>query len=215
MNKRFYTENDIKNLDRKSRLKLINGVTGIKPGNLIGSMNSKGQTNLSVFSSVVHLGSDPALLGMIVRPVEEVSRHTYNNLKETGYYTINHIHPSFVKNAHYTSAKLEEDISEFNRCGLEEEFIEGIRAPFVKESHFKMGMKFLQDIEIPQNKTRLIIGEVQLLLVPEDAFVDEDINLEKSGAVGISGLNTYYQLKKLARYPYARPHEIPDFDNGS
>ncbi|THD66456.1 flavin oxidoreductase [Robertkochia marina] len=211
----FYTDSDIKNLDRRVRLKLINAVTGIKPGNLVGSMNSKGQTNLSVFSSVVHLGSDPALLGMIMRPVEEVPRHTYQNILETGYYTINHIHPTFVENAHYTSAKFDESISEFDRCGLTAEFLENFDAPFVKESTFKMGMQFLQQIEIPQNKTRLIIGEVKVLVLPEEARVDGDIDLEQSRSIGISGLNSYYELRKLATFPYARTNEVPDFDNGS
>ena len=64
-----YTKEDIAALDRISRLKIINSVTGVKPANLIGTINKRGITNLAVFSSVVHLGSNPALLGLISRPV--------------------------------------------------------------------------------------------------------------------------------------------------
>ncbi|WP_224483456.1 flavin reductase family protein [Robertkochia aurantiaca] len=206
-----YFKEDIESLDRKERLKLINAVSGVKPGNLIGTADRSGNTNLAVFSSVVHLGSDPALLGMIVRPVEEVPRHTYRNILETGYYTINHIHPSFVEKAHYTSAKFDDKVSEFERCGLDAEFRDGFAAPFVKQSQFKMGMGFLQDIEIPQNKTHLIIGEIQQLIIPDDAFSGPEIDLEKTEAVGISGLNSYYRLIKLADFPYAREKEVPRF----
>lgn len=211
----YYTGDDLARMDRKTRLKLINAVTGIKPGNLVGTVNNEGQTNLSVFSSVVHLGADPALVAMIVRPVEEVPRHTYNNILETGYYTINHIEHSFVENAHYTSAKFDQNVSEFDRCGLTDEFFEDFKAPFVKESRIKMGVHFIQDIEIPQNRTRLIVGEIQLLIYPEDVLVDGHMDLEISRSIGISGLNSYYEVKKIATYPYARVHEVPDFDNGS
>ena len=34
----IYTKKDIEHLDRISRLKIINAVTGIKPANLIGSI---------------------------------------------------------------------------------------------------------------------------------------------------------------------------------
>lgn len=209
----LFTSKDISALDRKTRLKLINAISGVKPANLIGSISNKGQTNLAIFSSVFHLGSDPALLGMIVRPIEEVPRHTYQNIIETGYYTINHIDPSFIENAHYTSAKFAEDVSEFERCGLEHEYLEPFPAPFVKESSFKMGMKLVQEIEIPQNKTRMIIGEVKLLSIPDDAWTAGDIDLEKTGGIGISGLNTYYELTRKAHFPYARPHEVPAFNN--
>ena len=111
----IYTKKQINNLDRITRLKLINSVTGIKPANLIGTINKEGNTNLAVFSSLVHLGSDPAILGFISRPPTIDTGHTYRNIQENGFYTINHIHPEFVENAHYTSAKFSKEISEFNQ----------------------------------------------------------------------------------------------------
>jgi hypothetical protein len=42
-----FTEEDIKKLDRFFRLNLINGVTGIKPANLIGTISSVGEKNLA------------------------------------------------------------------------------------------------------------------------------------------------------------------------
>ncbi len=205
-----YTKEDIADLDRISRLKIINSVSGIKPANLIGTINKKGNTNLAVFSSVVHLGSNPALLGFISRPRSKDAGHTLMNIQENGAYTINHIHPEFTKQAHYTSAKFDSTISEFTRCGLTEEYLGNCPAPFVKESHFKMGMRFKEAIPIPLNDTALIIGEIEYIAIPDSAIHD-DIDLEQSDSVGISGLNSYYELKKIAQYPYVRVHEVPEF----
>lgn len=207
----IYTKKDIEQLDRITRLKIINSVTGIKPANLIGSIDSKGQTNLAIFSSVVHLGSDPALIGFVSRPQTAEVGHTYRNIQENGVYTINHIHPEFVKNAHYTSAKFDASVSEFERCNLSEETIENFKAPFVKESTFKMGMRFKEALDIKQNGTVLIIGEIEHLIFPDTSLVDDDIDLEAANSVGISGLNSYYSLSKIEKHPFVRVNAVPEF----
>ena len=208
----IYTKEDIEKLDRVTRLKIINSVTGIKPANLIGTIDDNGNTNLAVFSSVVHLGSNPALLGFVSRPQTAEVGHTLRNISQNGCYTINHIHSEFIENAHYTSAKFSEDISEFERCNLSEEYVNNFKAPFVKESSFKMGMRFKEAIDIKINGTVLVIGEIEQLILPNTAIVNDDIDLEATESVGISGLNTYYSLKKIDSYPYARVNEIPHFN---
>jgi len=206
-----YTKEDITEMDRVTRLKLINSVTGIKPANLIGTINEDGKTNLAIFSSVIHLGSNPALLGMISRPQTAEVGHTFANIQATGVYTINHIHPSFIEKSHYTSAKFDQDISEFDVCQLTVEYDGGFAAPFVEESSFKMGMRFREAIDIQLNGTVMIIGEIEHLIVPDEAMVDGDIDLEASKGIGISGLNTYYSLSKIQSHPYARIDELPKF----
>ncbi len=206
-----YNKQDIAALDRITRLKIINSVTGIKPANLIGTVSDMGITNLAVFSSVVHLGSKPALLGFVSRPHTAEVGHTLQNIKENGQYTINHIHPAFTKQAHYTSAKFDKNHSEFLKCGLTEEYIAGFEAPFVKESQFKIGLSYKESIDIPLNGTTLVIGEIEHLMLPESILNDGDIDLEKSESMGISGLNSYYKLEKIAKYPYVRLNEVPKF----
>lgn len=206
------TKEDIANTDHKRRLNIINSVTGIKPANLVGSISNEGKTNLAIFSSVVHLGSNPALIGFIMRPTGEVPRHTFENIRANKVYTINHVGESFIEKAHYTSAKIEREVSEFDRCALTEEYIEGFAAPFVKESQLKIAMKLVEEIPIEINGTILVIGEVEHILIDDHALSPEGyIDLQQLETAGISGLNSYYGLKKLNAFPYARPDEIPSF----
>ncbi|RRB04383.1 flavin reductase family protein [Larkinella rosea] len=206
------TKEDIENTERIRRLNIINSVTGIKPANLIGSISEDGESNLAIFSSVIHLGSNPALLGLIVRPDREAGQHTYDNILKTGFYTINHVQESFIEPAHYTSAKFKRDESEFDKCHFTEEYLPDFMAPFVKESTLKLGMKFRQIIPIELNKTVLVIGEIEQLIVPDEAVDNEGhIDLSRVKDVGISGLNSYYKLEKIAQFPYARPQSLPDF----
>lgn len=208
----YLKKQDIVEMNRVRRLNLINGITGIKSGNLIGTRSPKHGSNVGIFSSVIHLGSDPALLGFILRPNSDVIRDTYNNILETGYYTINHIHQSFIENAHYTSAKFDSSVSEFDECGLTEEYLNDFPAPFVGESQLKMGLHFLDEYFIKQNGTRMIVGEITDLHIPEETIDDKGyVRLDRVFDIGIGGLNSYYSIKRIRTFPYARVHEVPNF----
>jgi len=197
-------------MDRIYRLNLINSITGIKPGNLIGTKSKDDKSNLAIISSVVHLGSNPALLGFVMRPQQPVKHHTYQNITETGVYTINHIPNNLTERAHYTSAKFEKDVSEFAACGFTEEYVSEFSAPFVAESEIKVSMRFTEEIHIKTNNTILIIGAVEHIIVSNKALNnDGSINLEEANSVGISGLDSYYKLNKIAAYPYARLESLP------
>ena len=207
------TKEQIQQTSRIKRLNIINSITGVKPANLIGSISENGHSNLAIFSSIVHLGSNPALLGFILRPQHEVRRDTYDNIMQTKYYTINHIPSNYVENAHYTSAKFDKEDSEFERCKFTEEYLFDFDAPFVKESRVKIGLKLEEMLPIKLNKCVMVIGSIQHLWV-DDVAVEDDgqINLELLDDVGIGGLNSYYKLKRVAQFPYARVNELPDFE---
>jgi flavin reductase (DIM6/NTAB) family NADH-FMN oxidoreductase RutF len=202
----------IKALNYIEKINLINSITGIKPANLIGTKSNNGSTNLAIFSSVVHLGSNPAYIGFVLRPETEVRRHTYENIIETEEYTINHVHQSFVEKAHYTSAKFEKDESEFEFCKLSEMYLESFSAPFVAESKLKFGLKLQEVIPIKSNNTNLVVGEIVHLIIEDKAILKNgNIDLEQIGTSGIGGLNSYYELKKINEFPYARKAELPKF----
>ena len=210
---KHFTEQDIDGMDRVSRANLINSISGYKSANLIGTISDEGATNLAIFSSLVHIGARPPLLGFISRPVGEAERHTYDNIKQTGKYTINHVHRSFIAKAHWTSAKFERGESEFEKCRLSEEFIAGFAAPFVAESLIKIGLEFVQENPIELNRTKLIIGRVLHIFMPDECLLDRgNIDLNVVDDVCISGLNTYHEVRKIETFPYARPGNLPEFD---
>ena len=209
----YLSKSDIENTDKIKRLNIINSISGIKPGNLVGTRSNRGQANLAVISSVLHLGSNPAYLGFIVRPAGDVRRHTQENITENGWFTINHIREDFIEKAHYTSAKFDSNVSEFDSCELTEETLHEFHAPFVKESTMKIGLKQVESVPIKSSSTTMIVGQIEHLIIPDLAINDRGyIDLGKADGIGISGLNSYYKLEKLADFPYARVCEKPDFN---
>ena len=200
-----FNEDEIENLDKIYRVNLINSCSGYKAANLIGTV-SENNNNLAIFSSLVHLGSNPPLLGFFLRPTEIVPRHTYLNIKENQYYTINSVEKEFADKAHHTSAKYDKSISEFEIVDLEPEFINKFPSPYVKSSSIKIGMKFVEEIKISYNKSRLIVGKIVELHVNDD-MIDKDgfLNLYKAEVATISGCDGYSFPKNNSRKGYQKP----------
>ncbi len=207
-----FDRESIEQLDKRYRVNLVNSSAGVKSANLIGTVSKAGEENAAIFSSVSHLGSSPALIGLILRPTIELERHTWQNIESTGVYTINQVSKDFVENAHYTSAKFARSQSEFVECDLASEYIEDFSAPFVRISRIKLGMQFLETIPISHNNTSLVIGQIEHLLVEDELVTNEGlIDLALAGSVGVSGLNNYFSLDNEVTLPYARPEELPKF----
>lgn len=205
---RFFSNQDIDNLDKIFRINLINSCSGFKSANLLGSISKKGITNVAVFSSVTHLGSNPPTLGFILRPTT-VPRNTHKNIKETGYFTINHIWEDIIDDAHHTSAKYPEEISEFDMTSLEEEYKGNFKAPFVKGAPVQMAMKFIEEIYVPSNDVMLIVAQIQELYVNDELLQNDGlINLSAGNVVTINGLDTYAVPKFKKQLSYQRPKEI-------
>jgi len=102
----YLNKDSIQQLEKVDRLNLINSITGISPANLIGTISNDSIENLAIFSSVVHLGSNPPLMGFILRPTKKNTRDTYENIIATNKFTINHINSDMIERSHYTSVKV-------------------------------------------------------------------------------------------------------------
>lgn len=200
-----FSRAEIDEMDHLYKINLMNSISGYKPANLVATKSQDGITNVAVFSSVVHYGSSPAILGFTLRPTT-VIRNTYTNIKETGFYTINSINENIIEEAHHTSAKYASNISEFDKTKLSEEFKNNFYAPYVTESPLQIGMKFLEEYPIKANGTILVLGEVADLYF-KDSMLSEDgfLNLSKEKIAAINGLDTYMVANNYKRLSYQRP----------
>ena len=205
----YLDKKDILNLEKYKRINLVNSITGIKPALLVGTNNINHGTNLAIFSSIVHISSNPSLLGFFLRTNNKIKRDTFENIIENNVYTFNHINTSIIKKAHYTSVKFDRSVSEFDTCQLTEYYLEDFFAPFVKESKVKIGMSLREVVKMDCTESKLIIGEINNVLF-ENFFLENDfsLNLEKSNSVSVCGLNHYYENKKNISLQYARSNNV-------
>jgi flavin reductase (DIM6/NTAB) family NADH-FMN oxidoreductase RutF len=194
-------------MQKLERVHFVNSLIGYKSVCLVGTQNVSQQTNLSVISSLTHIGSQPPLFAIVFRPAI-VDRHTLENIIDTGFYTVNHIHDEIYKQAHQTSARYDRLVSEFTATGLNPEYKNDFFAPFVRESRVQIALEFRERIDLKINNTVMIIGEVKQVYLPEDSLqTDGFIDLEKTGSLTCSGLDSYHHTKRIDRLSYAKPDQ--------
>jgi len=196
---------EIEQFDQRYRTAFINSLAGFRQVVLVGTKSVDGINNLAIFNSLIHLGANPALFGLINRP-DSVQRDTLQNILETKEYTLNYIRYSEYEKAHQTSARYDKNISEFEQVGFEELYYPFCKAPFVKDAIVKVAMKLEEIIPIPINGTILIVGsiikvDIDATMVGTDGFVA----LSEADVLISQGLDAYFVSKPIGRLPYAKP----------
>ena len=204
---KHFDQESIVAVDSYFRRNLINCLSGYKSLNLIGTINSAGQTNLAPFSQVFHIGASPPLVGILFRP-HTVKRDTLENILDNGFFTLNHVTSEFYKEAHWTSANWEG--SEFEQTGLAPEYLFDCPAPFVKRSPLKLACELVETQTLKVNQTVLLIGSISHILVEEKGLrQDGSLDLNALDTVTVSGLDEYHKGTKLGRLTYAKSNQTP------
>ena len=115
-------------------------MAGFRQAVLVGTKSIDNNSNLAIFNSLIHLGANPALLGLINRP-DSVQRDTLQNIIETKEYTLNYVRSKEYEKAHQTSARYDKGISEFDKVGFDDLYHPFCLAPFVKDAVVSIAME--------------------------------------------------------------------------
>ncbi len=203
------SQEDIGQFEQRYRTAFVNSLAGFRQAVLVGTRAAGGQTNLAIFNSLIHLGADPALFGLITRP-GTVQRDTLQNIMETKTYTLNYIPAAFYQQAHQTSARYDKGISEFEQVGFKSVYDPSCYAPFVADAVVKIAMSLEDKIPIPLNGTALIVGRItQVHINDEMVGTDGFVNLSAAAVLISQGLDAYFVSQPIGRLPYAKPSKQP------
>ncbi len=171
----------------------------------MGTRSLEGIENLGLFFSVIHVGANPPLLGILFRP-HTVTRHSLENLRATGFATLNSVSPSILKQAHAASANYDSNESEPEILGLEYDY-KDFPAPYLTKSKVQIGISWQEEHLVKANETIFVVAAIEEVhleptLVLEDGLVDHSL----ADNLTVNGLDSYYLAQPFKRYAYARPH---------
>lgn len=198
-------EKQISEMEKAYRTALMNSISGYKPLNLLATINDEGKSNVCIVSSVFHMGSNPPLLGMVMRP-QRPQNDSLRNIKSIGQYTLNNVVKGSFLQAHQTSASYPSGVSEFEQCGFTEFYDKGFKPPFVLESTVKIGLEAVKMLDIDLNGTTLVIGKINRIITSDGIILpDGAIDHIIAGTVVGSGLDSYFTTNFLDRLAYAKP----------
>jgi flavin reductase (DIM6/NTAB) family NADH-FMN oxidoreductase RutF len=204
---RHITEEQFENWERFYRASFFNSLGGFKSCNLIGSKSAQGLENLGLFFSVIHVGANPPLLGLLFRP-HTVPRHTLENIRETEQFTINAVAENWHAKAHQAAANYPDTTSEFEAVGLTPQYLENYTAPFVEEAAIKYLCKPVEEHLVKANQTLFMVAAIKAVFIEEN-LIDKDglVNHVKAKTVAVNALDTYYKAAEIAQWAYPRPNK--------
>ena len=199
----------IHELEKHYRISLINSLIGFRSLNLLGTISNDGISNLCIISSAFHLGANPPLIGLVIRPERE-HNDTLRNIKSTGQYTLNNVLPDWYMQAHQTSASYPSGVSEFDTCGFHKQYVKDFKAPFVGESNIRIGLELREVVDMEINGTTIVIGEIIHILTDDDLIAaDGTVDHSKAKTMTVPGLDTYYLPQPVGQLAYAKPGVEP------
>ena len=202
---RKYTFGEILELPDRFRRSFINSLHGLRPALLLGSRSADGHENLAIFSQILHIGANPPLTGVLFRP-DTVERHSLQNIRETGFFTLNNVTEEMAEAAHQTSARYPRAQSEFEAVQLKAQYKDDFTAPFVESSTIQIGLKLQSEMPIDANGTILVIGKIEVIYLPENAQSEDGlVRHHIAGSLAAAGLDMYFSPQPLARFSYAKP----------
>lgn len=202
-----FTKNDFEKWERFYRASFFNSIGGFKSCNLIGTKSKNGQENLGLFFSVIHVGANPPLIGLLFRP-HTVPRHTLENIRETNSFTVNAVAAAWYPKAHQAAANYERQENEFTEVGLSAHYYPKVYAPFVKESLIQFSCKPVEEQVVKANNTLFMVASVGDVYLEQSLLrADGLIDHAAAETVAVNALDTYYQTQEIGQLQYPRPHQ--------
>lgn len=201
------TTDDILGMEQRYRTTFVNSLSGFHPVVLVGSRSAAGKSHLATFNSLVHIGANPPLFGLISRP-DTVKKHTLENIRSTGVYSINFLSTEHIAAIHRAAARFDEDADKFRKTGLTECTLPGSNLPYVGEAAIKIGMRCENIIPIPANGTWLIVGSIEAVEIRSEIIASDGfVRLHEEKIAACAGLDAYFSTTLLNRFAYPKAGE--------
>lgn len=197
-----FSSEEIKSLDRAYRRDFINRITGAKLAWILGSFHPEFGENLALFSSIVHVGANPPLVGIVFRP-SMGKLHSLRNINETKLFSLNSLPLKFRKEIHSSSANGSEELDDFDSIGLQREIDSSHPIPLVKEASIRMLLEPVELAPIRTNSNHFLVSEIKKVEI-NVAFLDSNELPIPEGLTYVSGLDLYCKVESIQSMPYAR-----------
>jgi flavin reductase (DIM6/NTAB) family NADH-FMN oxidoreductase RutF len=188
---------------------LLSGVAP-RPIALVGTMDTRGNANLSPYSFFNAFSSNPPVvaIGPSHRITDGTQKDTYNNLVSTGECTISAVNYNMVQQSNLSSGHYPPEVDEFAKAGFTKRESVDVKPPSVLESPFAMECRLVQMIDLaPEVKAsgNLALCRVVRFHTSGSVFTNDVIDPHKMDLVGRMGLSWYARTSGDALFELPQP----------
>ncbi|HEX8515507.1 MAG TPA: flavin reductase family protein [Bacteroidia bacterium] len=186
------------------------GAVAPRPIAFASTIDKDGNPNLAPFSFFNVFSSNPPIA--IFSPARSgrtgATKHTYDNIKETGEVVINVVNYSMVNQMSLASTEYPKGVNEFLKSGFTPIASEKVKPFRVKESPAQLECKVREVIELGTEggAGNLIICEVILMHISEDVLdANKQIDPHKIDLVARLGANWYSRTNGNSLFEVTKP----------
>jgi flavin reductase (DIM6/NTAB) family NADH-FMN oxidoreductase RutF len=190
--------------DASDRYRLLSGLVIPRPIGWIGTRRPDGSFNLAPFSFFNAVSSDPPIVLFSAGRHRDRPKDSATNAEESGAFTVNVVSEDLAVPMNQTSATYGPEDDEFAIAGLTA--IQGtlVDAPLVAESPANLECRVIDVVAVGgENGTRLVLGEVVMIHVREDALDGTRVDPDVIRAVGRLAGSSYATTRD--RFELGRP----------
>lgn len=193
---------------------ILLGSVAPRPIAFASTVDSNGVPNLSPFSFYNCFGSNPPVL--VFSPARRVrdntTKHTLDNIRETGQVVINAVSYAMVHQASLASVEFPKGVNEFLKAGFTEEPSVKVKPPRVRESPVQMECEVKDIVETGPHggAGNLVICHVVLIHLNEIVLDEEGrIDPHRIDLVARMGNDFYCRASGTAVFEVAKPNTRP------
>ena len=177
-----------------------------RPIAFVSTIGEDGVFNLAPFSSVSPLSVKPLLISVSIVPRRNgVTKDTLKNIQYSKEFVINVVTEDMAEAMNKTAAPYPSSVDEFKEVGLTPVPSDIIRPPRVKESPINLECRLFQILPFGQGVfgCHLIVGEVVMIHVKDELFLDGEIKVPEVKVIGRLGGDFY--CRTTDRFEMKRP----------
>jgi flavin reductase (DIM6/NTAB) family NADH-FMN oxidoreductase RutF len=193
---------DLTASESNDHYKLLTGLVIPRPIGWIGTKAASGKMNLAPFSFFNAVSSEPPIVLFsagrhIDRPKDSV---TY--AEESGVFTVNLVSEDLADAMNKSSGTFAPDEDEFVIAGVTPVIGNLVDAPMVQESPANLECRVIEVIDVGV-ETRMVLGEVVMIHVRDDALDGTRVNPDVIQAIGRLSGSSYVTTRD--RFELKRP----------
>lgn len=165
--------------------------------------------NVAPISCFVPICLKPTLLGVGISTTREGrKKDTINNIEATWDFVVNVVTEEMAEQMNQASYPYPPEVSEFQKCRLTPVKADLVKSPLIGESPVNIECRVHHILEFGEGlrRTHFVIGEVLLVHVRDELYVNGEIDLTKLKVIGRLGGDYYCHIRDF--FKMERPYEI-------
>jgi flavin reductase (DIM6/NTAB) family NADH-FMN oxidoreductase RutF len=177
-------------LSKMESHELFMAVIAPRPIALVSTVGEDGVFNLAPFASFNCIGTRPALICLYFSlKGDGQKKDTLRNIEFSEDFVVNVVTEELAKAMNQTGAEYPKEVDEFKEVGLTAVESDLVKSPRVAESPVNMECKLLQIMKFGEapDGGYVVIGEVRLVHVRDEFWVDDKVDRSKLKYIGRLG----------------------------